>query len=99
VPNIFLQHSEKIIKFVKNNKMRKTDDLENATHPNEVQELKRRIEELESNVEQNNRDIELLIVSLNNILNDKIQNPEHLAYIEKISEEIERINSDDEFDI
>ena len=79
--------------------MRKTDDLENATHPNEVQELKRRIEELESNVEQNNRDIELLIVSLNNILNDKIQNPEHLAYIEKISEEIERINSDDEFDI
>jgi seryl-tRNA synthetase len=79
--------------------MRKTDNLENATHPNEVQELKRRIEELESNVEQNNRDIELLIVSLNNILNDKIQNPKHLAYIEKISEEIERITSDDEFDI
>jgi hypothetical protein len=54
---------------------------------------------LESSVEQNDRDIELLIVSLNNILNDKIQNPKHLAYIEKISEEIERITSDDEFDI
>jgi hypothetical protein len=77
--------------------MRKTDNLENATPPNEVQELKRRIEELESSVEQNDMDIELLLVVLNNILKKKKQNPEHLAYIEKISEEIERITSDDEF--